>query len=82
MPSGNHFNNWIDGILGKVDKPLSNFDYSGRMSEAVLLGTVAARLPGKKLEWDDAAGTFTNSDEANVLARGYDYRAGWEVKGL
>jgi len=82
VPSGNHFNNWIDGILGTVDKPLSNFDYSGPMSEAVLLGTVASRLPGKKLEWDDVVGKFTNSDEANALAKGYDYRSGWEVKGL
>ncbi len=82
VPAGNHFNNWIDAILGKVDKPLSNFDFSGPMSEAVLLGTVATRLPGKKLAWDEAAAKFTNSKEANALAKGYDYRSGWEVKGL
>ncbi|MCF6313424.1 MAG: Gfo/Idh/MocA family oxidoreductase [Verrucomicrobiales bacterium] len=82
IPAGNHFNDWIDVIKSGEGKPLSNFAYSGPMSEAVLLGTVATRLPGEKLLWDDAAAKFTNSDPANALAKGYDYRKGWEVKGL
>lgn len=77
-----HHGNWAAAIRGESsEKPRSNFSYSGPMTEAVLLGTVAARLPGVTLEWDDAAGKFTNSAEANALIHD-SYREGWEVKGL
>ena len=51
------------------------------MSEAVILGTVAVRSPGVKLEWDAQALKFTNSAAANALLR-RSYREGWEIKGL
>jgi hypothetical protein len=50
------------------------------MTEAVLLGTVAMRLPGETLKWDAAAGKF-DSEAANALIH-ERYREGWEVKGL
>ncbi len=52
----------------------------GPMTEAVLLGTVAMRLPGETLKWDAAAGKF-DSEAANALIH-EKYREGWEVKGL
>ena len=54
-----------------------HFGYSGPLSEAVLLGTVAYRV-GKRLEWDAAALTATNCPEAAPLVR-KRYRAGWEI---
>lgn len=81
-PSDNHHGNFADAIRGDIsEKPRCNFDYSGPMTEAVLLGCVAMRLHGKTLEWDDAAGAFKGSDAANAMIHD-TYREGWEVKGL
>lgn len=82
VESGHHHKNFADAIRGDIPgKPLTNFDYSGPMTEAVLLGTVAMRLPGETLKWDEAAGTFLGSDAANALIH-EKYREGWEVKGI
>lgn len=81
-PSDNHHGNFADAIRGDIsEKPRCNFDYSGPMTEAVLLGCVAMRLQGKTLEWDDASGAFKGSDAANAMIHD-TYREGWEVKGL
>ena len=48
---------------------------------ATLLGVLAARFPGKKLQWDAANLQVTNLPEANQYVR-LKYRKGWEVKGL
>ena len=54
-----------------------NFDYSGTLTEAVLLGTVAYRV-GKKLEWDAANLKATNCPEADQYLR-RPYREGWTL---
>ncbi|MGN6543562.1 MAG: Gfo/Idh/MocA family protein [Aureliella sp.] len=54
-----------------------NFQYSGGLTETVLLGTVAYRL-GKKLEWDAVNLKATNAPEADKLIN-KEYRKGWEV---
>lgn len=54
-----------------------NFQYSGGLTETVLLGTVAYRL-GKKLEWDAVNLKATNAPEADQLIH-KEYRKGWEV---
>jgi hypothetical protein len=56
----------------------SHFGYAGPLTETVLLGTVAIRVPGTKLEWDAAGLRVTNSAAANVLVR-KAYRKGWET---
>ncbi len=56
-----------------------NFQYSGGLTESVLLGTIAYRV-GKKIEWDAVNLKSTNSPEANALIH-KKYRAGWEVEG-
>jgi predicted dehydrogenase len=55
-----------------------NFQYSGGLTETVLLGTVAYRV-GKKLEWDAAALKATNCPEAASLIK-KEYRNGWGVE--
>jgi hypothetical protein len=57
------------------------FAYAGPLAEAVLLGVIASRVPGRRLHWDSESLRFTNSDQANGFVR-QDYRTGWEVKGL
>jgi predicted dehydrogenase len=55
----------------------ADFEYSGWLTEANHLGSIAYRL-GKKLEWDAANLRCTNAPEANALIR-REYRRGWEL---
>jgi len=69
-----HYQDWIRACRGGP-KPLANFDYSGPLTETVLLGNVAARA-GQKLLWDGPSLKVTNVPEANqYLSR--EYRKGW-----
>jgi hypothetical protein len=71
-----HHAEWIKAC--KEGTPTTcNFDYSGALTEAVLLGNVAYRT-GEALEWDAAALKATNCPAADKLIR-KAYRKGWEV---
>lgn len=54
-----------------------NFDYSGALTETVLLGNVAYRT-GKTLDWDASQLKATNCPEADAFIS-KEYRSGWEV---
>ncbi len=54
-----------------------NFDYSGALSESVLLGCVAYRV-GKKLEWDPVHLRATNCREADKFLMPH-YRSEWNL---
>jgi len=72
-----HERNWIRACKG--GKPAgSNFDYSGPMTESVVMGNLATRYPGKKLEWDGEKMEVTNFAEANQLVNP-PYRQGWSL---
>jgi predicted dehydrogenase len=45
----------------------SDFSYGGPLTELAMLGVIAIKLPGTRLEWDAARVQFTNSAEANDL---------------
>ena len=71
-----HHAEWIKAC--KDGSPTTcNFDYSGALTEAVLLGNVAYRT-GKKLEWDAKNLKATNCPEADKYIR-KKYTPGWEV---
>ena len=71
-----HHAEWIKAC--KDGSPTTcNFDYSGALTEAVLLGNVAYRT-GKALEWDAANLKAANCPEADKYIRKV-YREGWEV---
>jgi len=71
-----HHAEWIKAC--KDGSPTTcNFDYSGALTESVLLGNVAFRV-GKKLDWDAAKLKATNVPEADKYVR-KEYRKGWEV---
>lgn len=55
-----------------------NFDYSGALAEAVLLGNVSYRAGGKKLTWDAESLKATNCPEADAFIK-REYRAGWTL---
>ncbi len=72
---------WADAIkAGKPTAAASNFDFAGRLTETMLLGNIAVRFAGTKLEWDAAKLRFTNSDAATKLVS-KEYRKGWELGG-
>lgn len=69
-----HHAEWFAAI--RAGSPTTcNFEYSGALSEAVLLGNVSYRT-GKKIEWDAANLRATNAPEAEKLIR-HSYRSGW-----
>jgi hypothetical protein len=76
----NHYLQFVEACRGE-GKTSAPFDYSGPLTESVLLGCLATRFPKTTLEWDAAALKVTNSDEANAFVR-RRYRKGWEVEGL
>ncbi len=75
-PSVGHHNEWIQAC--KTGSPTTcNFDYSGALTETVLLGNVAYRT-GAPLEWEAQNLKATNCPEADRYIR-KTYRPGWEV---
>lgn len=80
LKSRNHYMEYVDACL-QGGKASANFDYSGPMTESVLLGTLATCFPQQKLEWDTAAMEFKNSKEATAQVK-RTFRKGWEVDGL
>jgi predicted dehydrogenase len=69
---------WIAAI--KANKPeaaLSNFDYSGPLTENVLLGNVCIRS-GRKIQFDPEKMTCTNAPEADKYLK-TEYRQGWSL---
>lgn len=74
-PSPGFHKEWIEACRGGT--PAScNFDYSGPMSESVLLANIAYRIQGE-FDWDAAALKASRDDATALLRRAY--RKGWEV---
>ncbi len=78
--SKGHHAEWIEACKAGYEKGRTtcNFDYSGTMTEAVLLGNVSYRS-GKKITWN-AAEFKTNEAAANKLLD-KEYRKGWSLAG-
>jgi predicted dehydrogenase len=72
----NHYQEWIRACKGGP-KPSADFDYSGPLSETILLGNVAA-LTGEKLFWDGPNLKVTNLPGANKHLK-REYRQGWSL---
>ncbi len=71
-----HHREWIAAC--KTGSPTTcNFDYSGGVTETVLLGNVAHRC-GRKIQWDAANQRIPNAPEAESFLR-RDYRPGWTL---
>jgi hypothetical protein len=71
----NHYHHFVDACLGG-EKTESFFEQTGPMTETILLGSVAIRVPDTKLEWDAEKMDITNVAEARkYLSR--TYRKDW-----
>jgi len=71
-----HHKEWVEAIK-QGGTTTCNFDYSGALTEAVLLG-VASYRSGEAIEWDAENLKVTNSPEAQQFIH-KEYRAGWTL---
>jgi predicted dehydrogenase len=73
----NHHGDWLQACKGGKQAG-SHFGYGGPLTEIALLGAIAFRLPGTKLQWDTRVMKFANSAEANryVVPQ---FRQGWAL---
>ncbi len=79
IPEGSdgHEQDWIRAC--KTGKPASSsFEYSGPLTETVLMGNLAVRYPNRELFWNGAAMEVTNDKDANAYVR-REYREGWKL---
>jgi predicted dehydrogenase len=74
-PSIGHHKEWTEACKSN-GTTTCNFEYAGRLAEAVLLGNVAYRS-GQALVWDAKAGSTGTRHGDVLLAR--EYRKGWEL---
>jgi len=71
-----HHREWLEAI--KSNGPTTcNFDYSGALTEAVLLGNVAYRLR-RPITWDARSLKAVNDPEADRYVQ-HHYRQGWSL---
>jgi predicted dehydrogenase len=68
---------WLAAVKGGPPA-LSNFDYAGLLAEFILLGNVAIREQGKKLEWDGPNLRFPNAPQADQWLK-RQYRRPWSL---
>ena len=96
-PEFGHQRQWVDACKAGFNSPehkslTSSFDYSGPLTETVLMGNIAIRsyllrtgsgrnmkyIGRKKLLWDGEAMKIKNLEAANQFV-GRAYRKGWEL---
>jgi len=73
---GGPFREWLRAIKKTGPEPGSNFTYSAKLTEIILLGVLAQRF-NTRIEWDAKAGRISNHPELNAFIR-EPVRKGWE----
>jgi predicted dehydrogenase len=68
---------WLDACKGGKTKPGGNFEFSGLVTETLLLGNLAVRS-GQKLAWDRANLKVLNADSAQKFVSP-ERRPGWAL---
>jgi predicted dehydrogenase len=77
FPDADHQTNFIKA-LRREEKANGDVEQCHLSAAMIHLGNIACRVGNKQLLFDGATEKFTNSDEANVIARG-TYRKGYVV---
>jgi len=72
-----HHWDWLQAIKNGT-KAGSDFSYGGPLTELAMLGVIAIKMAGAKLEWDAPNMRFTNNREANQFLNP-PYRQGWKL---
>lgn len=68
---------WVEAMKGGAPA-YSNFDFAAMLTETILLGNIAIRMNGQKLDWNGPDLKFTNNSKANEYIH-YEYRKGWTL---
>ena len=68
---------WLDACFGGKTKPGANFEFSGLVTETLLLGNVALRT-GERLTWDQTNLKVLNGASAAQYVRP-ERRSGWSL---
>ncbi|HUF63053.1 MAG TPA: Gfo/Idh/MocA family oxidoreductase [Verrucomicrobiales bacterium] len=76
-----HYLEFVESCRTGQAGPSAAFDYSGPLTEAVLLGCLSTLFAGQRLDWDAGRMEITNQEEANAQVRRV-YRDGWAPEGL
>ena len=63
---------------GKPFPFMSQFDYAVPLTELTLIGGLAMRFAGQRLEWDSEKLTVVGQPEATRFVKRAAYRAGWD----
>jgi predicted dehydrogenase len=71
-----HWEQFVEACRGE-GRTTADFAYAGPLTEAILLGNIAARFPHTTLEWNRRKMKFKQA-EANQHVR-REYRPGWSV---
>ncbi|MHC4192217.1 MAG: Gfo/Idh/MocA family protein, partial [Planctomycetota bacterium] len=74
---GGPFREWLRAIKGTGLEPGSNFTYSAKLTEIILLGVLAQRFD-TRIEWDAKNARITNHPELNAhikepVRKGFEY---------
>ena len=70
MAFHNHFKQFVDAaIAGTPEACDSKMSYAAPFTQALLIGAIGLRFPGRKLLFDGAKRAFTNCPEANEFLR-------------
>jgi predicted dehydrogenase len=72
-----HHQEWVAACKNR-GTTTCNFDYSGALAEAVLLGNVSYRAGSKKIDWDAEKLKCNMPDADQFLQR--QYREGWKLE--
>ena len=72
-------NDWVNGIRNS-EMTVSDFSYSGPLTESIILGTLAIRT-GKGLEWSSKDMKISDNQEAADLVN-VEARNGWRASDL
>ena len=75
----NHYHEWVAACRGDGEAS-TPFTYSGPLTEAVLLGVVAAQYPGVRVGWNAESLEVDHGPAQELVGR--NYRDGWEPAGL
>ena len=74
----NSIDQWVAAVKKRGPAPATNYALQTGPTESILLGGLAQRFIGEKLEWDSANMRVTNLEKANAYVNP-PYRGGYTV---
>lgn len=75
---GDNYAEWLDAVTGRIEQSLSHFGNSGPLTETVLLGVLAQRVPDTLLIWDSEKMNVKGRPELNKHIQ-RKYADGWKI---